>query len=312
MKEYAFGVDIGGTTIKMGLFKTTGEVIEKWEIGTRTEEEGKYIFGDIANSVKESLGKLGVELSAVEGIGIGVPGPVLEGGVVNRCVNLGWGVFNVEEKLSGLLEGIKVKAANDANVAALGEMWQGGGVGFKNVVFVTLGTGVGGGIIINEKVINGSFGAGGEIGHIQISATETDKCGCGKTGCLEQYASATGIVNQCKKLLKDSQYPSKLSSIEPLTAKAIFDFAKEGDMVAIEAVEFLGETLGTALSHIACVIDPEVFVIGGGVSKAGDVLIDTVKKHYVKTAFHASRGTDFRLATLGNDAGIYGAVRLVL
>lgn len=312
MKEFGIGIDIGGTTVKLGIFKTTGEIVEKWEIKTRKEEEGKFVMPDIANSICEVTKKLNISLDNVEGIGLGVPGPVLEGGVVNRCVNLGWGVLNIEEKLSHLLNGIKVKAANDANVAALGEMWKGGGQGFKNVVFVTLGTGVGGGIIINEKVINGAFGAGGEIGHIQISASETESCGCGKKGCLEQYASATGIVRQCEKLLENSEYNSKLKDIQPLTAKAIFDAAKDGDKVAIEAVEFLGETLGTALSHIACVIDPEVFVIGGGVSKAGDMLIETVKKHYIKTAFHASRGADFRLATLGNDAGIYGAVRLVL
>ncbi len=312
MKEYALGVDIGGTTIKMGLFKVTGEIVEKWEIVTRKEDEGKFIFGDIANSVREKVSKFNLNLSEIEGIGIGVPGPILEGGVVNRCVNLGWGVFNVEEKLSSLLDGIKVKAANDANVAALGEMWQGGGVGFKNLVFVTLGTGVGGGIIIDEKIISGAFGAGGEIGHIQMSTTETEKCGCGKQGCLEQYASANGIVNYCEKLLAKSEYTSKLSTVTPLTAKAIFDYAKEGDSVAIEALEFFGKTLGTALSYISCVIDTDVFVIGGGVSKAGEMLIDIIRKYYIKTAFHASRNTDFRLATLGNDAGIYGAVKLVI
>ncbi len=312
MKKYAIGLDIGGTTVKMGVFKTTGEAVQKWEIETRKEEDGKFVIPDIAKSIQETIAKLNITLKELEGVGVGVPGPVLEGGVVNRCVNLGWGVFNVEEKLSSLLNGIKVKAGNDANVAALGEMWKGGGLGFKNLVFVTLGTGVGGGIILDEKIISGTFGAGGEIGHIKMSTTETEKCGCGNKGCLEQYASATGIVNQCKKILNDSEYPSKLSEVKPLTAKAMFDFAKEGDNVAIKAVELFGETLGIALAQIACVVDPEVFVIGGGVSKAGDILIDVVKKHYEKTAFHASSNTEFKLATLGNDAGIYGAVRLVL
>jgi glucokinase len=231
---------------------------------------------------------------------------------VNRCVNLGWGVFNVEKELSGRLDNITVKAGNDANVAALGEMWKGGGQGYRNVVMITLGTGVGGGIIIGGKILPGSFGAAGEIGHFKVSKTETECCGCGKKGCLEQYASATGIVRKAKQILKDSKKPSVLREIENLSAKDIFDAAKDQDELSLELVEFLGETLGTAMSYIACVVDPQVFVLGGGVSKAGSILVESVRRYYKETAFHASREAKFALATLGNDAGMYGAVKLVI
>ena len=247
----------------------------------------------------------------VEGIGVGVPGPVLEDGSVSVCVNLGWGQVQVADELSSKT-GLLVKVGNDANVAALGEMWQGGGKGYTGVVMVTLGTGVGGGIIHNGKIIPGANGAGGEIGHITVNTEETDTCGCGRHGCLEQYASATGIVRMAKKLLAEKDAESSLRGFEPLTAKDIFDEAKKGDALALEAVEILGETLGMALSNIACVVNPQVFVIGGGVSKAGDILIDTVAKHFKEHAFASCKDTRFALASLGNDAGMYGCVQMIL
>lgn len=311
MRQYGFGIDIGGTTIKMGLFKVDGTLLEKWEVETRKEESGKYILDDIAKEIKNKLKEKDIHTNDVVGVGIGVPGPVSSDGSVLKCVNLGWGIFNVEETLSEMID-LPVKAGNDANVAALGEMWQGGGKGYKNVVMVTLGTGVGGGIIINGNIISGTNGAGGEIGHIKAVKNETETCGCGKTGCLEQYASATGIVKESKKLLSSDDTPSVLREVKEITAKAIFDAAKDGDKLANILVEDLGEKLGSALATVSCICDPEVFVIGGGVSKAGIILVNSIRKYFVEKAFHACENTKFELAKLGNDAGIYGGVQLVL
>lgn len=311
MKKYAFGVDIGGTTIKMGLFTTVGELLEKWEIPTHTKDNGKWILGDIAEAVEAKLTQRSISRLDIEGIGIGVPGPVGDDGTVFKCVNLGWGVFNVEIELKRLT-GLKVKAGNDANVAALGEMWQGGGKGYKNMVMVTLGTGVGGGVIINEKIIPGSDGAGGEIGHLHMIDGETEICGCGNYGCLEQYASANGIARVTKKYLAEHNDVSSLRDIEDVTSLAIFNAAKEGDAVALKMVDQVAELLGKGLSQIACVVNPQVFVIGGGMSKAGDVLIEAICKHYKEYAFHACRETFFKTAELSNDAGMYGGVRLIL
>ncbi len=311
MANYVFGVDIGGTTVKLGLFTTEGELLDKWEITTRTDEGGKYILGDIAASIEEKAREKSVDKADVAGIGMGVPGPVKSDGTVLKCVNLGWGIFNVEEELSKLT-GLPVRAGNDANMAALGEMWQGGGKGHKNIVMVTLGTGVGGGIILNGKMLSGVNGAGGEIGHICVDDDETEMCGCGNKGCLEQYTSATGIVRSAKILLNTTDKPSKLRDVQYISAKEIFDAAKGGDKVAATLVENHGKALGKALAQIACVVDPEIFVIGGGVSKAGDILIHTTQKYFAQYAFHACKQTKFALAKLGNDAGIYGGACSIL
>lgn len=311
MKKYGFGVDIGGTTCKIGFFETNGTMLDKWEIKTNTENQGSSILDDVTAAVNEKLEKEGISRDDVQGIGVGVPGPVTKDGMVLRCVNLGWGEFNVEHTLAEK-SGLKVKAGNDANVAALGEMWQGGGKGYTDVVMVTLGTGVGGGIIVGGKIIAGANGAGGEIGHIMMKEDETDVCGCGKKGCLEQYASATGIVRMAKKLLAEDTRETSLRTLAELTAKDIFDAAKAGDAVASDLVEELGKMLGTALANIACVVNPQVFVIGGGVSRAGSILIDAIKKNYTERTFHACRNAEFALASLGNDAGMYGCVQMLL
>lgn len=311
MAKYAFGVDIGGTTVKIGLFTEEGTIVEKWEITTRTDEGGAYILGDIAASLDAKLAERKIDKTEVLGVGMGVPGPVKSDGTVVKCVNLGWGIFNAADELAKLT-GLKVSVGNDANVAALGEMWQGGGKGHKNVVMVTLGTGVGGGIIIDGRIISGVHGAGGEIGHITIDPEEKDVCGCGKRGCLEQYASATGVVRLATKVLNDSEKPSQLRDVQYISAKAVFDAAKAGDELAMQVVEEFGKKLGIALSQVAEVVDPEVFVIGGGVSKAGQIIIDVVSKYFKIYAFHACRETGFELATLGNDAGMYGGAKSVL
>ena len=309
--KYCFGIDLGGTTVKLGLFDTEGTVLDKWEIKTRSENGGANILPDIAEAVKGKMEEKGINTADVVGAGIGVPGPVTNDGYINKAVNLGWNErFNVEEKLSSLL-GVPVKAGNDANVAALGEMWKGGGAGAENVVFVTLGTGVGGGIIIGGKIVTGSHGAGGEIGHIVINPEEKKRCGCGKTGCLEQYASATGIVRLARKKLLDFNGETVLQ-MESVTAKDVFDAVKAGDAAAIEVAEEFGRYLGYSLSIVSTLVDPSIYVIGGGVSKAGEILFDYIKGPYMEKAFFANEEVEFALAELGNDAGIYGAAKLVL
>ena len=311
MKTYGFGVDIGGTTVKLGLFRTDGELLDKWEIPTRKEDNGSQILPDVAASIKEKLAEKGIDSADVQGIGVGVPGPVTPEGVVCMCVNLGWGVFNVEETLSELT-GYPVKAGNDANVAALGEMWQGAGKGAKSLVMVTLGTGIGGGVIIDGHIVAGATGAGGEIGHLPVNDHETETCGCGKKGCLEQYASATGVVTLTKRALEASDAPSSLRELEEVTAKDTFDAAKAGDALALEVLEQFGQILGKGLATIACVVNPEMFVIGGGVSRAGKIITDVVEKYYIPNTFHACQKAQFKMAELGNDAGIYGCVKMIL
>ena len=312
MAQYVFGVDLGGTTVKLGLFDTDGTLLDKWEIPTRTEDSGKYILPDIALSMNEALERHGIAHDDLLGAGLGVPGAVLDERYVKPCVNLnGWGGFDVADRFSALCC-CPVKVANDANAAALGEMWQGGGKGSSNMVLVTLGTGVGGGVIVEGKLLTGIHGSSGEIGHLKLNPNEPNACGCGKHGCLEQYASATGIVNQAKRFLADCNTPSELRNIEDFTAKDVMDLAKAGDIVALRVAESFGEILGRALAIVSCVCDPEVFVLGGGVSKAGKYLIDLVQPAFVKNAFPATEPTRFGLAMLGNDAGIYGAAKLML
>ena len=252
--SYCFGIDIGGTTVKCGLFTTEGVLLEKWEIKTRTEENGKAILPDVAETILKKMEEKGIEKTEVTGVGVGVPGPVVKEREVQVAVNLHWGYTMLADDLEKLLDQIPVKVGNDANVAALGEMWKGGGEGTKNLIMATLGTGVGGGIIVDGKIVTGAHGAGGEIGHAFVEPEETESCNCGNKGCLEQLASAifTGVV------------------------------------------------------------DPEVIVIGGGVSKAGQPLIDAVAGYYKEHAFISCKDTPIVLAKLDNDAGIYGAAKLVV
>lgn len=310
MTKYVFGIDIGGTTIKMGLFDAAGEVLDKWEIETRTHNNGENIVPDIAKAVKAKMEEKGIATEDVIGAGVGVPGPVNDSGIVQGCVNLGWGKVNVNKDLGERL-GMKVNAGNDANVAALGEMWKGGGQGYRHLVVATLGTGVGGGIIIDGKIVNGFAGAAGEIGHIHVQDGEEATCGCGNKGCLEQYASATGIVRLAERKLASTTVKTKLKAGN-VTAKDVWDAVKDGDLIAQHIADEFGQYLGKGLAAITAVTNPEVIVIGGGVSKAGEVLIEYVQKYYKEYVFPGSRETKFALATLGNDAGIFGAAKLVL
>ncbi len=314
MKEYAFGIDLGGTTAKVGLFTTAGELLEKWEVPTDTSHSGEHILANLAAAVRGKMEEKSLSAQQVEGVGVGVPGPVLDSRIVPIvCANLGgWGNRNVAEDLSALLDGLPVLVGNDANVAALGEIWMGAARGCRNAVMVTLGTGVGGGVIVNGKVIDGVHGAGGEIGHITVDPHETAVCGCGKRGCLEQYSSATGVVRCMKKLLEeDPDTPCVLRGTD-FAAKDVFDAARSGDVLAAREVDQMTATLGMALANIAAVVDPEMFLVGGGVARAGAVLFDPLVAHYRDTAFRSCRDIPIKAASLGNDAGIYGAVRLIV
>ena len=313
MKTHAVGVDLGGTSIKLGLFTCGGALVKKWEIPTNRADQGSRILPEIADSISGVLAEENIPHEQIQGIGIGVPGPVDGNGTVNKCVNLGWGVFNLRERMNELLPDIpNVAAGNDANVAALGELWQGGGMGRRSAVLFTLGTGVGGGVVLDGKIVAGANGGAGEVGHITVEPRETVPCGCGKRGCLEQYASASGIVRLAKRMLAECGDPSGLRALPDFTAKDICDLAREGDPMAVRIVDRCGEYLGRAMSYVACAIDPDVFVVGGGMSRAGSVLTDAIRTYYRKYAFHTSTETDIGIARLGNDAGIYGAVRMVL
>ena len=288
MDKY-YGIDVGGTTIKLGMFSET-ELLEKWEIPTDTSDGGKNIISDIVRSLP----------GPAKGAAIGVPGAVLRDGTVNRCVNLGWGICRPGDEFTAL-SGIPCRMANDANVAAMGEFWRGGGAGYESVLLVTLGTGVGGGLIHHGHIITGAHGAGAEIGHICIVPSETETCGCGNRGCLEQYCSATGISRL-----------ARMAGMGERTAKEIFDLAAAGDGTAVSVVNTACDRLGQGIAAVCAVIDPEAVVLGGGVSRAGEFLRIRAEEAFRKYAFHACRETRVLLATLGNDAGIYGAARLAM
>ena len=298
--RYGFGVDLGGTTVKIAYFDETGNLLEKWEIPTVTENNGAQILPDIATSIRQYIECNQLDESNILGLGIGVPGPVDAKGVVNKCVNLGWGVFDIAEELSRLT-GFPVKAANDANVATLGEYWMGGGKGYEDMVFITLGTGVGGGIVIEGKLLYGTHGSGAEIGHMVLNRNETAVCGCGKRGCVEQYCSATGVSRM-----------AKLHGMADMTCKEIFDAGKEGDPAALAVLDEYFEYLGEFVGSLCNVVDPEIVVLGGGVSKAGQMLLDGLLSRFYKYVFHAAADVNFALASLGNDAGAYGAFKLIL
>ena len=310
MKKYVFGVDVGGTTVKLGYFTTEGELLDKWEIKTDTSDKGKNILSDIAGSIKGKISEKNIPAEEIIGCGIGVPGPVDDEGVVYRAVNLGWDIFNLQRELEEKL-GMPVKAANDANIAALGEQWKGAGEGVPSIVMVTLGTGIGGGIVINGRVVSGSTGSAGEIGHLHVNDEETEVCGCGNKGCLEQYGSATGIARLARRYARKNPGASRLAAAE-VTAKTVFDGVKERDEDCMAVAEGFGSYLGTGLANVAAVVNPDMIVIGGGVSKAGEVVVDYVKKYFEERCFHACRNTRFAIARLGNDAGIYGAAKLCL
>lgn len=309
--RYGFGVDIGGTTVKIAFFDEQGKMLDKWQITTNTSNGGSAILPDTAKSIRDYLQKNQIEDDHIIGVGVGVPGPVDEQGIVNRCVNLGWGVVDLHGELARLT-GFPVKGGNDANVAALGECWKGSGAGSRSMVMATLGTGIGGGIVLDGKIIGGAHGAGGEIGHMVLNPTESEICGCGKRGCAEQYCSATGVVRLANRYLDAHDDESVLRRKRVIHCKDVFDAAKKGDIASMKILDQMFDLLGMFLANVCCTMDPEVIVLGGGVSKAGQMLVDGATQAFARYAFHACRGTRIVLASLGNDAGAYGAFKLAL
>jgi glucokinase len=309
--RYGFGVDIGGTTVKIAWFDENGQKLQSWEIPTVKENAGKQILPDIAATLDDFLIQQGVAKADVIGIGVGVPGPVDSRGIVSCCVNLGWEETEICKELSALT-GLPVKAGNDANVAALGEYWKGSAKEYSSMIMATLGTGVGGGIVIEGNLLHGTHGCGGEIGHMVMNREETEQCGCGNYGCVEQYCSATGLVRLAKRRLAEDEVPSVLRQLQTMEAKDVFDAGKQGDAVANEVLERYYDLLGEFFANLCVVVDPEVIVLGGGVCKAGQVLLDGIARGFERHCFRGVKGVKFAVAQLGNDAGSYGAFKLVL
>ncbi|MBR1757676.1 MAG: ROK family protein [Lachnospiraceae bacterium] len=312
--SYIFGVDVGGTTVKLGLFNEQGDVLEKWEVVSKRETTKEVtehqLLKDVAASVVAKCEERAIPSEEIIGLGIGIPGAVRDDGTVVDAVNLGWGIFNVKHELASYLPFENIVVSNDANIAALGEQWKGSGADYNTIVMVTLGTGIGGGIVLNGKIWNGTSGAGGEIGHTKVPGDRLCNCGC--RGCLERYTAAAGIVQNASELLMQSEEESVLRSAPELNPKVIFDAAKEGDPIAKGAIEIFGDKMAFACANISNILNPEAIIIGGGISRAGQIILDTVEKYYRPRLMTALSGTVLKLAVLGNDAGIYGAARMVM
>ncbi|MEH7111918.1 ROK family glucokinase [Neobacillus niacini] len=316
-EQWIVGVDLGGTTTKLAFINMKGDILHKWEIPTDNSNEGQNITINIAKAIDHKLVELKELKSKLIGIGMGAPGPVdYETGIIRNVVNLGWkDNFPLQESLQTLTD-LPVVIENDANCAALGEMWNGAGKGANDLVCVTLGTGVGGGVIANGNIVRGINGAAGEIGHITSIPFGGAPCNCGKTGCLETVASATGVVRLAMSELLKADAHGQLSKLFVanglVTAKDVFDSARNGDDLAIKILDEVTFHLGFVLANIANTLNPEKIVLGGGVSKAGDILLDAVKVNFSMFAFSSVReSTDLTLATLGNDAGVIGAAWLI-
>ena len=309
---YRIGIDLGGTNIAAGVVDEGQHIVAEVSLPTGAERPAEAVVADICRAAEKAMEKAGITAAHCASVGIGSPGTCdSANGVVVRAYNLGWFNVPVCSMVTARL-GLPCHLSNDANCAALAETVAGGAVGCRNMILITLGTGVGGGVIVNGKVIDGAHGAGGEIGHITVNRHETATCGCGKHGCLEQYSSATGVVRCMKKLLDENPDADCVLRGKDFEAKDVFDAARSGDALAAREVDEMTDTLGMALATIASTTDPEMFLIGGGVARAGDVLFDPLVEHFKTYAFKSCRETPIKAASLGNDAGIYGAVRLIV
>ena len=307
MRKYIIGVDVGGSSIKFGKFDLFGELLEKWQIRTDTSNKGDKILESIAISIKEKVNE-----EEIKGVGFGVPGPV-SNNIVLYCVNLGWSRTNLEKEFREFLtdKNIIIKVANDANTAAAGEMYKGIAKGYNNVVMFTLGTGVGGGIVIDDKLVEGVNGVAGEWGHIHVDDTHYFECACGKKGCLETVASATGIVRLAKYNLDKYHMRSPLRRFDSFSAKKVIDYAKNGDFISERTIEESMKYLAQAMANLTLIINPEIIVIGGGISHAGQYIIEKIEKYYYDLVEPFIAHTNFALASLGNEAGIYGCCYLI-
>ncbi|MER2041208.1 ROK family glucokinase [Desemzia incerta] len=316
MSKKIIGIDLGGTTVKFAILSSEGDIQQKWSIETDISEEGTKIVPSIIASIQKHIEMYGMSTGDFLGIGMGSPGTVdAENGTVIGAYNLNWKTLQMVRQQIEEGTGIPFFIDNDANVAALGEAWRGAGESEPDVVFLTLGTGVGGGIIVDRKLVHGATGAAGEVGHITVEPNGF-QCTCGKTGCLETVASATGVVHLARDLSDSYAGDSKLKySIDDgqlITAKDVFDLAKEEDPLALIVVDKVAYYLGLASSHLANILNPSTIVLGGGVSRAGDILTKSIQPYFEQYTFPTIRkSTKIRLALLGNDAGVIGASSLV-
>ncbi|SFB06272.1 glucokinase [Acetitomaculum ruminis DSM 5522] len=306
--KYYFGIDVGGTTVKQGLFDEDYNLLERWEIRTDKTRGGRNIIPKIAGSLEDCLERNKISKKDIIATGMGVPGPVTKDGFINKAVNLGWGRFNLKKEAKKSL-GVPVFCGNDANLAGYGEFHFGSGKEFDNIIFITIGTGIGGCIINEGKILIGTDGSGAEIGHIHVKDDEEDSCGCGNKGCLEQYTSAKGIGRTARRMLATTDEPSVLRD-SVINAKIIFDAIKEGDKLAIKVGEEFGRYLGCAMANLANITNPQAIILGGGVSKAGDILLTFLEEPFKKNVFHACKNVKLLCASIKNDAGIYGAAKL--
>lgn len=304
MNKYVYGIDIGGTSIKIGLFTLQGELVDKWNIQTNKENHGK----SITNDIYQSLLAREIDFNEVLGFGFGVPGPVVDG-IVVEAVNLGWKNYDLKTEFFKLSKTGFIYVTNDANAAALGETWKGAAMAYENAAMMTLGTGVGGGVVSNSRIVDGGFGAAGEIGHLKVNHTDPVACNCGGSGCLETHVSATGIKRLYKKYMEKSGVD--MTGVKP-SAKRVMDIAKKGDKVASEVMEEVFYYLGYACHVLSVITNPDVIIFGGGVSRAGDYLVDNVTRYFQSYNFNPVKHTKIILAELGNDAGMYGAASLVV
>ena len=310
-----FGIDIGGNAVKYGLFDDGGRLLESWQTVTDRMDGGANIVAEAGLAVREKCAERGISAADIAGIGVGVPGTALPDGRVVRCVNLGW---NETRNVAGELElatGAPVRVGNDANLAALGEQFAGAARGADDALMLTLGTGIGAGIISGGRLLTGAFSAAGEVGHIHVNDEETERCNCGAAGCLEQYCTVTGFVRVARRLLETFSTASPLREMQDgpgFTVRDLFDLAKDGDQIASLAVDIGCGYLGRAAAICANILNPEVIVVGGGISAAGGIILERMRPDFERYAFPDCRGARLVLAELGNDAGIIGAARLIM
>ncbi len=307
--RYGFGVDVFGPVVKFGFFDETGKLLDTWRTPTPDNQDGNRMLMEIAQEVEQYISRNHLFEDDILGIGIGIPGPVNEMGVVNKCVNYNWGVFNIERALSGLT-GLHVEAGNIASLAALGESWKGNGT--DNSVFLAMNTGLGGAVICNGKLVYGVHGGGGEFGHICVNRQEKEPCTCGRKGCAEQYCSPHGILREIKKINESSRSYFARRKRDPENFEAVLKALGEGESSAVQAMEKCYDHLGHLLAGVCCVTNPDTIVLGGELLKIGEPALKGIAKAFRRYVFHANAAVDFRFAALGTDACIHGAFKILL
>lgn len=317
MKDKIIGIDLGGTSAKMAIVSLKGEILEKWTVSTNILEDGIHIVPNLIESLEERIELYKMSAADFLGIGMGSPGKVdADTKTVIGAYNLNWSTLREIGKAFEKAFDIPFYIENDANIAALGEQWKGAGEGALDCVTVTLGTGVGGGVVVNGQLVRGATGTAGEIGHLTIDTQGQFDCTCGKKGCLETVASATGIMHLARhfalEYVGDSIVKARIDDGSEVTSKDIFDAAKEGDYFGLQVVDRFAHYLGLACSHLANSLNPSKIVLAGGVAQAGEFLLDKVNEQFIEYCFPQIRNKEtLVLAQLGNDAGIMGAAQLV-